>query len=126
MTHGAVDSPVAAVLVHDCWNRIGTRGDGSCPKLAEFSRCLNCPVFERAAATLLDRPLVDAELAEAASAARAASSNETAIGVKPAANHSALVFRIADEWLPLPTAAPWPSRQGPPLPPLPHRPKRGV
>jgi chemotaxis-related protein WspD len=126
MTHGAVDSPVAAVLVHDCWNRIGTRGDGSCPKLAEFSRCLNCPVFERAAATLLDRPLVDAELAEAASAARAASSNETAIGVKPAANHSALVFRIADEWLALPTAALRHVDDVRPIHSLPHRRNRVV
>jgi chemotaxis-related protein WspD len=136
MTPGAVEGPVAAVLIHDCWNRIGTRGDGSCPKLAEHSRCLNCPVFEEAAATLLDRPLSDADLAEAAAATRAASPDETsdtsgtaardAIGVKPATLHSALVFRIADEWLALPTAALRQVDDVRPIHSLPHRRNRVV
>jgi chemotaxis-related protein WspD len=139
MTSGVVEKPVAAAFVHDCWNRIGTRGDGSCPKLAEHSRCLNCPVFELAAATLLDRPLGDADLAEAAYAARAALPNESAaregdagngkapdIGVKPAMLHSALVFRIADEWLALPTAALRQVDDVRPIHSLPHRRNRVV
>jgi chemotaxis-related protein WspD len=126
MTHGVVESPVVQTRIHDCWNRIGTRGDGSCPKLVEFSRCLNCPVFERAASTLLDRPLVDAELADAATATRAASPDETAIGVKAATNHSALVFRIADEWLALPTEALRQVDDIRPIHSLPHRRNRVV
>lgn len=41
----------------DCWNRIGVRGDNSCERLAQYVRCLNCPVFEQAAARMLDRPV---------------------------------------------------------------------
>lgn len=130
MTHAVVDKPVTAALVHDCWNRVGTQGDGSCPKLAEYSRCLNCPVFEQAAATLLDRPLAEAELAEAASATRAASPTEKkthdANGVQPATSHSALVFRIADEWLALPTAALRQVDDVRPIHSLPHRRNRVV
>ncbi len=35
--------------VDDCWNRIGVRGDRSCPKLAEHIHCRNCPVHAAAA-----------------------------------------------------------------------------
>jgi chemotaxis-related protein WspD len=130
MTHAAVDKPVTAALVNDCWNRVGTRGDGSCPKLAEYSRCLNCPVFEQAAAALLDRPLAEADLAEAASATRATSPAEKkagdANGVQPATVHSALVFRIADEWLALPTAALRQVDDVRPIHSLPHRRNRVV
>jgi chemotaxis-related protein WspD len=59
MTERIVSHPGEAVRVDDCWNRIGTRGDQSCPELQRWFRCLNCPVFERAAAQLLDRPLDD-------------------------------------------------------------------
>ena len=45
------------VTFDDCWNRIGVRGDSSCERLVEYVRCLNCPVFEAAAAKLLERPI---------------------------------------------------------------------
>jgi chemotaxis-related protein WspD len=40
----------------DCWNRIGVRGDHSCPELAAVIHCHNCPVFARAGRQLFDRP----------------------------------------------------------------------
>ncbi len=100
MLHDAPDlaSP-ATVRVDDCWNRIGTRGDNTCPRLADYSRCLNCPVFAQGAARLLDRPLSDADLASRRhtdTASGEASRQEAAV-------HSALAFRIAGEWLALPT-----------------------
>jgi chemotaxis-related protein WspD len=109
MAHGAIETTGVVALIDDCWNRIGTRGDGTCPKLAEHSRCLNCPVFEQAAARLLDRPLDEADLAPAA-----------------AATQSALVFRIADEWLGLPTAALRQVDDIRPIHSLPHRRNRVV
>jgi len=43
----------------DCWNTIGERGDISCPKLAQYTRCRNCPTYVAAAAAALDVPLPD-------------------------------------------------------------------
>ncbi|KWN80386.1 chemotaxis protein CheW [Burkholderia ubonensis] len=129
MVHAAHDDRAPARRIDDCWNRIGTRGDGSCPRLAAHARCLNCPVFAQAAATLLDRPLSDADFAEAA---RTAHEDHDTHQAPPDARaddanapQTALAFRIADEWLGLPVPA---LRQidGPrPIHPLPHR-RNGV
>lgn len=123
MVHAAHDDRAPARRIDDCWNRIGTHGDGSCPRLAAHARCLNCPVFAQAAATLLDRPLSDADFAEAARPPHEASPDARADDAN--APQSALAFRIADEWLGLPVPA---LRQidGPrPIHPLPHR-RNGV
>src|SRR4029077_5730556 len=32
-----------ALVVDDCWNRIGVRGDASCPELKHHVHCRNCP-----------------------------------------------------------------------------------
>ncbi|KVD05742.1 chemotaxis protein CheW [Burkholderia ubonensis] len=129
MVHAAHDDRAPARRIDDCWNRIGTRGDGSCPRLAAHARCLNCPVFAQAAATLLDRPLSDADFAEAARTAHEAHDAHQAPPDARAddanALQTALAFRIADEWLGLPVPA---LRQidGPrPIHPLPHR-RNGV
>jgi chemotaxis-related protein WspD len=143
MAHGALEKQSAVALVDDCWNRIGTRGDGSCARLAEHARCPNCPVFEQAAAALLDRPPGNADLAETASVTQAAFSDEPAgtvrrerfagaldtverAGVDPSTTHSALVFLIADEWLALPTAALRQVDDVRPIHSLPHRRNQAV
>src|ERR1700679_3568747 len=116
MARGAIENTDVVTRIDDCWNRIGTRSDGSCPKLAEHSRCLNCPVFEDAAARLLDRPGGDMELGQSAASVPTPLSREPAsaalnepVAVETSANsgatQSALVFRIAEEWLGLPTVA---------------------
>ncbi|KVW37453.1 chemotaxis protein CheW [Burkholderia ubonensis] len=132
MVHAAHDDRAPARRIDDCWNRIGTRGDGTCPRLAAHARCLNCPVFAQAAATLLDRPLSDADFAEAARTAHDAHEAHDAHDAPPDARaddanapQTALAFRIADEWLGLPVPT---LRQidGPrPIHPLPHR-RNGV
>ncbi len=109
--------------IDDCWNRIGTRGDGSCPRLREHTRCLNCPVFEQGAAALLDRALGDADLDAAAEAnqavARAVARRDRADVQEDA--HAVLVFRVADEWLGLPAAALRQVDTPRAIHPLPHR-----
>jgi chemotaxis-related protein WspD len=89
--------------IDDCWNRIGVRGDSSCERLAEYVRCLNCPVFEVAAAKLLDQPapLVDLSKHVTRVPSRAVQGSESADGQD--AGESFLVFRIGREWLALPT-----------------------
>jgi len=98
---------VAAVVIDDCWNRIGIRGDGSCPRLIDYVHCCNCPVHEDAAATLLDRTLNDTDL-ETGHENGADWPWEQAITAAPATGTTAdveslLVFRIGDECLALPT-----------------------
>lgn len=133
MAHGALEKQIAVALVDDCWNRIGTRGDGSCPRLSEYARCLNCQVFEQAAAALLDRPLGDADIAETAAVTQAAFSDESTgvvrrerVGVDPSTTHSALVFRVAGEWLALSIAALRQVDDIRPVHALPHRRNRVV
>lgn len=103
MAHAVHDNAGVTTLVDDCWNRIGTRGDQSCPRLTEHTRCLNCPVFEQGAAALLDRALSHADLDTAAQAHRTAAPLRTRDQV--GAELAVLVFRIADEWLALPATA---------------------
>lgn len=74
----------------DCWNRIGVRGDQSCPLLLEHVHCRNCAVYAAAAIRLLDRYAlpqeeVAAEYAQAPGAVQA--------------SRSLLVFRVGEEWL---------------------------
>jgi len=105
----------------DCWNRIGVRGDSSCERLAEYVRCLNCPVFETAAARLLDRPIPEADLSQL-DARVPAQPRDDAQG----ASESLLVFRIGDEWLALPTPIFKRIVQTRPVHTLPHRQHRAA
>jgi chemotaxis-related protein WspD len=79
----------------DCWNRIGVRGDRSCPELAQYVHCQNCPVFAAAGRRFLDAPTPPGYLDEWAERL-AAPAEEAASDLE-----GALVFRLADEWLAL-------------------------
>jgi chemotaxis-related protein WspD len=91
-------SPAGAIIA-DCWNKIGVRGDGSCPELQQHIHCRNCPTYTAAAAGLLDRDLPSAYLDEW----KDHFSQERRLGELD--TESIVVFRIGDEWLGLPTAA---------------------
>ncbi|WP_321786068.1 chemotaxis protein CheW [Burkholderia pyrrocinia] len=108
------------VNVDDCWNRIGTRGDRSCGRLADCQRCLNCPVYAYHAAKLLERPLGDAEMADAT---RRMSAFDTTRGCDDDGDmrHTALAFRVADEWLALPIGVLREIAGTRPIHSLPHR-----
>ena len=102
-----------ATLVDDCWNRIGTRGDSSCPQLAEHMRCVECPVFEQAAAMLLERMSGDVD--ERGEQVPSATAPHTA------ATQTAFVFRVGQEWLALPAASIDRIGEVRPIHSLPHR-----
>ena len=89
--------PNSAAAVNDCWNKIGVRGDGSCPELARYVHCRNCPVYFAGAMALLDRPAPSDYLAEWTN--HFAEPKQA----KESATHSAMIFRIGAEWLALPT-----------------------
>lgn len=83
--------------VYDCWNKIGVRGDGSCPELTRYVHCRNCPVYFAGAVAVLDRPAPNEYLAEwTRHFAKPKQAKESEI-------HSALIFRIGAEWLALAT-----------------------
>ncbi|MBI4623998.1 MAG: purine-binding chemotaxis protein CheW [Verrucomicrobia bacterium] len=104
----------------DCWKRIGIWGDRSCPELPAYIHCRNCPVYSAGAARLLDAEVPESYLIEhARHYARAKPA------LRPGAR-SAVIFRLAGEWLALSTAV---FREIAPLRPvhsLPHRRDRVV
>jgi chemotaxis-related protein WspD len=88
---GFIETEFEAVI-DNCWKRIGTHGDRSCPELAQHVHCRDCPTFSLAAAMLLDREIaVDAAFLPAAASARNADIE------------SVTIFRIGTEWFALPT-----------------------
>lgn len=100
--------------VNDCWNRIGVRGDRSCPELLQHVHCRNCPVFSAAARGLLDAPLPDDSLALATA--------HFALPAQTAADtFSVVVFRVHAEWFAIRTAACLEVADLRPIHSLPHR-----
>lgn len=80
--------------IDDCWNRIGVRGDKSCPLLPEHIHCRNCAVYAAAAVRLLDRYSLGQQDVAALHSSDLYGKVES---------RSLLVFRLADEWLALAT-----------------------
>jgi chemotaxis signal transduction protein len=78
-----------------CWRRIGVRGDRSCERLAQHVHCHNCERHSEAAMLLLDLHGLDL----------AAFGSEPPLDAPQAggATLSALVFRLGQDWLALPT-----------------------
>ena len=83
-------------VVRDCWNSIGVRGDRSCPELAEFVHCQNCPVFAAAGRRFLDARSPEGYLEEWTERLAELPDDLSRDTL------SVLVFRLADEWLALP------------------------
>ncbi len=111
-----------AVII-SCWNDIGVRGDRSCPELAEYVHCRNCPVHAAAASSVLQRAVPDGYLAEWT--AHVARPVET---VEPQ-TESAVIFRVLSEWLALPAGVVTEVAEPRPVHSLPHsagRALRGV
>lgn len=84
--------------VDDCWNRIGVRGDGSCPELRRHVHCRSCPTYFAAAAALLDRAPPPGHLSGWPSrlAHREPVEVETVLSI--------FIFRLGAHWLALPAA----------------------
>jgi chemotaxis-related protein WspD len=101
--------------VNDCWNQIGVQGDASCAELKKFIQCRHCPVYSRAAAELLNRPMpADYRREWTEHFARA---RQTV----PTPQSSAIIFRIGPEWLALPTHVFQEVAEQRPVHSIPHR-----
>jgi chemotaxis-related protein WspD len=106
--------PVQRIL-NDCWNRIGVRGDQSCPLLPLHVHCRNCPVYADGAAEMLDATAPAAYLTEWT--AHFAQPKRAAAGEM----RSVVIFRVSGEWLALPTSAVMEVANVLPIHSLPHR-----
>ena len=114
LTQDRQEAGLAGAPLQTCWKVIGTLGDKSCPRLETCVRCLNCAVFENAAARMLDRPAPLGSSAAAQSARTLAdrrAGNRTHESARDQARNQAdihartqgsLVFRVGAEWLALP------------------------
>lgn len=87
----------AAAPLDDCWNRIGVRGDRSCPVLAEHGHCRNCPVHAAAAVRLLEAAPPAGYLDEWTRHFAREEEDEAA------RTGTVVIFRLGREWLALPT-----------------------
>lgn len=108
-------APETAPAAADCWNRIGTSGDRSCPELERHVHCRNCPVYESGARAFFDRPAPPGYLDEWARAL------DAGLERGDEADISVLVFRLGSEWLALPTAAVVEVTEPRPVHRIPHR-----
>lgn len=92
-----MSTPIERPAITDCWNRIGVRGDASCPELKKYIHCRNCPVYSAAAVQLLDVALPTDYLERW--------TQHVALDklVVEADTHSIVVFRVDAEWLALST-----------------------
>ncbi len=111
---------LAAGTVDDCWHRIGTGGDRSCPQLATHLRCRNCPVYAQAAVTVLDS-LAANSLVDASAYAADDDHLREARDADRRNGQSLVIFRVGDEWLALPTAELGEITAPAPVHSLPHR-----
>src|SRR5579859_2702256 len=98
MSGHAFASEPGRTTVHDCWNSIGVRGDGSCPALERHVHCRNCPTYAAAASELLDMQLPNDHLSQWTPriAQRQAPTTDTH-------TLSLVIFRLGEELLALPT-----------------------
>jgi chemotaxis-related protein WspD len=106
---------VSAQLIEGCWKAIGIYGDASCAQLQQHIHCRNCPVYASAAVQLLD---VDT------TARYAQDWTEHVAAAKPPAHSattSVVIFRVAAEWLALPSAVFKEIAADRPVHSLPHR-----
>jgi len=81
----------------ECWNRIGvwSTTEASCPELKRFVHCRNCNHYSAAGRRMLERAVPDDYRREWT--ARYAQQEQVA----ESCEHSALLFRLGDEWLAL-------------------------
>lgn len=112
--------PPRAAALDDCWNRIGLRGDHSCPKLVEHVHCRNCSVYRQAALDLLD-VVPSAKALDEGASYYAQSRTPSRLEAR-----SVFLFRLGNEWLGLSTAAVAEVVERGAICALPHRPRHRV
>ncbi|NBP88595.1 MAG: chemotaxis protein [Planctomycetia bacterium] len=87
--------PQPAERPAECWRQIGVAGDRSCPDLATYIHCRNCPVMAGAAEQFFNRAPPAGYLDEWRAVLDQPSDAASGTGL------STLIFRLNDEWFAL-------------------------
>jgi chemotaxis-related protein WspD len=121
-------APDAGFAIESCWQKTGIGGDASCPELQKHIHCRNCPTHAGAASLLLNRaPPADyleewtRHVAQGNAASDRTPGAAEARAANAAATLSVMIFRIAGEWLALPTHLLEEVAEMRPVHSLPHR-----
>jgi len=122
MSDTLINAPSSSDFIDACWRTIGTRGDQTCPKLKEYLRCMNCPVYHDKAQALLER--LPAHMDDALGANQETEQAELLSGTD-GDRFNVLVFRLEGEWLGLPTRTLDEVSEPRGIHPVPHR-RRGA
>ncbi|MBN3897239.1 MAG: chemotaxis protein CheW [Nostoc sp. NOS(2021)] len=97
-------NPIATPLnIERCWNFIGIQGDRSCPQLAIYTHCRNCPVYSTAGRHLLERSIPEdyrQEWTELLAKSRADEDSQISHAL-PTTQMTVVIFRLQREWLAL-------------------------
>jgi chemotaxis-related protein WspD len=90
----------AVTQTASCWKQIGSfGGNRQCDRLANLIHCRNCPVYQQAAHTLLDRPPQEKNVAQWTEQLAAIPEEEN----EGNEHISIVIFQIGNEWFGLPT-----------------------
>lgn len=97
-------NPIATQLkIERCWNSIGIEGDRSCPQLATYTHCRNCPVYSTAGRHLLERSIAENYRQEWTQLlAESRVDDQPSFGLPTTQTFTVVIFRLQREWLALP------------------------
>ncbi|MEH2062067.1 MAG: chemotaxis protein CheW [Nostoc sp.] len=98
-------NPIASPLnIERCWNFIGIEGDRSCPQLATYTHCRNCPVYSTAGRYLLERSIPEdyrQEWTQLLAKSRVDENSQISHTLPTTQTLTVVIFRLQREWLAL-------------------------
>lgn len=96
-------NPVMSSNIERCWNFIGIEGDRSCPQLATYTHCRNCPVYSTAGRHLLERSIPGDYRHQWTQLLAESRTDENSLMPShvPTTQITVVIFRLQREWLAL-------------------------
>ncbi|ODG99464.1 histidine kinase [Nostoc sp. KVJ20] len=98
-----MDSIATPLNIERCWNFIGIEGDRSCPQLATYTHCRNCPVYSTAGRHLLERSIPENyrhEWTQLLAKSRVSENSQISHALRTT-QITVVIFRLQREWLAL-------------------------
>ncbi|MEH1852755.1 MAG: chemotaxis protein CheW [Nostoc sp.] len=99
-----MDSIATPLNIERCWNFIGIEGDRSCPQLATYTHCRNCPVYSTAGRNLLERSIPEDyrhEWTQLLAKSRVDENSQISHTLPTTQTLTVVIFRLQREWLAL-------------------------
>ncbi|MEH2059696.1 MAG: chemotaxis protein CheW [Nostoc sp.] len=97
-----MDSIASPLNIERCWNFIGIEGDRSCPQLATYTHCRNCPVYSTAGRHLLERSIPEdyrQEWTQLLAKSRVDENSQISHTLPTTQTLTVVIFRLQREWL---------------------------